>query len=159
MPFFDNIKWPEMRAVALRLVARIHEGHSRGRFSIPATDFVRAFSPDSSEDELSDVAARGSIDFTADGEMEGAFRLAEGERALCDLHRKGLVIRVPARMGGRYELRPGAFRINFNRGEELEGCKRILLLVCHRIASVDVSNERVEVLSADGRLFDLRVEF
>ena len=66
---------------------------------------------------------------------------------------------VPARMGGRYELRPGAFRINFNRGEELEGCKRILLLVCHRIASVDVSNERVEVLSADGRLFDLRVEF
>ena len=158
MPIFNRLKWPEMRGVALELIARVHEGHARGRFAIPVVDFVRVFAPGASSAELAKVAERGDLRFTADSADAGAFTLAEGGRALLDLQRESLVIRIPARMSGRYELRPNAFHVIFNRGEELEGCKRLVLLVCNRILSVDVSSERVDV-RLPGRIFDLCVEF
>lgn len=158
MAIFDCIKWPQMRAVALELIARMHEGHRGGRFSIPVLEFMRFLSPDASESELAKVKGRGDIRFQPDSTNAGTFALAEGERALFDLHREGLVIRLPKRMSGRYEIRPGAFSIHFNRGEELEGCKRILLLVCNRVSSVEVSGERVEV-RFPSKIFDLCVEF
>lgn len=147
-----------MRAVALELVARVHEGHARGLFRIPVVDFVAVFSHDASPAELAKVAARGDLMFAAETDSSGSFKLAEGARALFDLHREGLVLRIPERVGGRYLLRPGAFRVEFDAGEELEGCKRVLLLVCNRVLSVDVSGERVEVRSPR-RIFDLIVEF
>jgi hypothetical protein len=121
-------------------------------------DFLRVFSPGARLDELEKVAERGDLLFAADAAGGGTFTLAEGERALFDLHREGLVIRVPRRVGGRYEILPEAFRVTFGRGEELEGCKRLVLLVCNRVLSVDVSAERVEVRSPR-RIFDLLVEF
>jgi hypothetical protein len=147
-----------MRAVALELVARVHEGHARGLFRIPVVDFVSVFSHDARPDELRKVRERGDLMFAAETDSSGSFRLAEGERALFDLRREGLVIRIPERVSGRYLLRPGAFRVEFNAGEELEGCKRLVLLVCNRVLSVDVSGERVEVRSPR-RIFDLIVEF
>ena len=158
MPLFKCLKWPEMRRVARELIARMEEGHRRGRFSIPVVDFVRVFSPDASADELVKVAARGDLQFTADSPEGGVFTLAEGKRALFDLHREGLALRIPARMSGRYAILPGAFRVEFKRGEELEGCKRVLFLVCNRVLSVDVSDARVDV-HTPGRIFDLCVEF
>jgi hypothetical protein len=155
---FTRLKWPEMRAVALDLVARMHAGHAGGVFRVPVVDFVGVLARDASEDELRKVRARGDLMFAAETAEGGSFRLAEGERALFDLHREGLVIRIPRRVAGRYALRPGAFRVEFNAGEELEGCKRVVLLVCNRVISVDVSAERVEV-RAPRRLFDLVVEF
>ena len=137
----------------------MHEGHGRGRFNIPVVDFARVFSPGAEESELAKVAGRGSIEFAAGDSRGGTFRLAEGERALFDLKREGLVMRVPPRMSGWYSVTDGGFRIDFNPGEELEGCKRILLLVCNRIASIEVSGGRVDVRSAGGKLFDLCVEF
>ena len=86
------------------------------------------------------------------------FRLAEGPVATFELGREGLVMRVPSRMSGNYTLSPSAFHITFNQGEELEGCKRVLVLVCNRVVSVDVSSERVDV-RLPSRLFDLCVEF
>ena len=147
-----------MRAVALALVARVHEGHARGVFRLPVVDFVSVFSHDASPEELRKVRARGDLMFAAETATRGSFKLAEGERALFDLHREGLVLRIPPRVSGRYALRLGAFRVEFNAGEELEGCKRVLLLVCNRVLSVDVSGERVEVRSPR-RIFDLLVEF
>ena len=147
-----------MRAVALGLVARVHEGHARGVFRLPVVDFVSVFSHDARPDELAKVRARGDLMFAAESDARGSFRLAEGERAIFDLHREGLVLRIPERVSGRYFLRPGAFRVEFNAGEELEGCKRVLLLVCNRVLSVDVSGQRVEVRSPR-RIFDLLVEF
>ena len=147
-----------MRAVALELVARVHEGHARGVFRVPAADFVALFAHDARPAELRKVRARGDLMFAAESDAGGSFRLAEGERALFDLRREGLVLRIPPKVGGRYSLRPGAFRVEFNAGEELEGCKRVLLLVCNRVLSVDVSGERVEVRSPR-RVFDLIVEF
>ena len=147
-----------MRSVARELIARMEEGHGRGRFSIPVVDFVRVFSPSVSPNELAKVAARGDLQFTADSPEGGVFTLAEGERALFDLHREGLVLRIPARVSGRYVILPGAFRVEFKQGEELEGCKRVLFLVCNRILSVDVSNARVDVHTPN-RIFDLCVEF
>ena len=147
-----------MRAVALSLVARVHEGHARGVFRLPVVDFVSVFSHDARPEELRKVRARGDLMFAAEADTRGSFRLAEGERALFDLHREGLSLRVPPRVSGRYTLRPGAFRVEFNAGEELEGCKRLVLLVCNRVLSVDVSGERVEVRSPR-RIFDLLVEF
>lgn len=158
MALFNCLKWPEMRAVALRLIAHMHEGHARREFSIPVVEFVHIFSPGASAAELAKVAERGDLRFTADAPDAGAFTLPAGKRALFDLHREGLVLRIPVRMSGRYELRPGAFRITFNAGEELEGCKRLLLLVCNRVLSVDVSPQRVDVRLPHS-ILDLCVEF
>ncbi len=158
MAIFSCLKWPEMRGVAMELIARVHEGHKSRRFSIPVVEFARVFAPGASAQELAKAEKRGRMEFVAQGEGEGTFTLRAGERALFDLGREGLVMRIPERMSGRYSLRPGAFRIEFNRGEELEGCKRILLLVCHRVVSVDVSDKRVDV-RLPSKLFDLCVEF
>ncbi len=154
---FTRLRWPEMRPVALDLVARVHEGHAGGLFRIPVADFVAVFSHDARADELAKVRARGDLMFAAESAAAGSFALAEGESALFDLHREGLVIRIPRRVSGRYAVRPGAFRVEFNAGEELEGCKRLVLLVCNRVVSIDVSGERVEVRSPH-RVFDLIVE-
>jgi hypothetical protein len=159
MSLFDCLKWPEMRAVAVELVARMHEGHKRGAgFSIPVVDFARIFAPGAHASELEKVAARGDIHFEPDGEKGGTFALAKGPRALFDLGREGLVMRVPERMSGVYTLSHGAFHIKFNKDEELEGCKRLVLLVCNRVRSVDVSAARVDV-HLPSRIFDLCVEF
>jgi hypothetical protein len=158
MAIFNCLKWPEMRGVALELINRVHEGHTHGRFAIPVVEFARVFAPGASASELAKVERRGRMEFTADDESSGTFALQAGERALFDLGREGLVMRIPTRMSGRYSLRPGAFQIEFKRGEELEGCKRILLLVCHRVISVDVSDKRVDV-RLPSKLFDLCVEF
>jgi hypothetical protein len=155
---FTHLKWPEMRPIALELITRIHEGHARRQFSIPAVDFARVFAPGAHERELAKVAGRGDIQFTASAPDGGTFTLAPGERAVFDLGREALVMRIPARMSGRYRIRPGAFHIEFSKGEELEGCKRLLLLVCNRVISVDVSSTRVDV-RLPGHIFDLCVEF
>ena len=147
-----------MRAVALNLIARVHEGHADGVFRIPVADFVAVFSHDARAAELQKVRERGDLMFAAESDTRGSFKLAEGERAIFDLHREGLALRIPPKVSGRYSLRPGAFRVEFNAGEELEGCKRVVLLVCNRINSIDVSGARVEVRS-HRRLFDLLVEF
>lgn len=158
MALFNCLKWPEMRGVALELIARMHKGHKRGRFSIPVVDFARVFAPGAAEAELDKVRERGDINFTADDAHGGTFELAEGPRALFDLGREGLVMRVPQCMSGRYEILTGAFRVEFNRGEELEGCKRIFMLICNRVLSVEVSDKRVDV-HLPSRMFDLCVEF
>jgi hypothetical protein len=158
MSLFSCLKWPEMRPVTLELINSMHEGHARGRFSIPVLDFVRVFAPGAGAAELEKVKERGDIQFTPDGAQGGTFRLAEGPRATFEMGREGLAMRVPERMSGRYTIRPSAFRILFNSGEELEGCKRILMLICHRVISVDVSSERVDV-RLPGQLFNLCVEF
>lgn len=158
MSLFGCLKWPEMRAVAVELIGRVHAGHARGRFSVPVVDFVRVFSPGAGEAEMAKVAARGDLSFAADSPAGGSFTLAQGQPALFDLHREGLVMRIPARVGGRYELMPEAFRVTFNKGEELEGCKRLLLLVCNRVTSVQVTQRRVDVhLSV--KMLDMCVEF
>ena len=158
MAIFGCLKWPEMRGVTIALIERMHEGHARREFSIPVVDFVRVFAPGAIESELEKVAERGDIHFRADSETSGTFELATGPRATFELGREGLAMRLPERMSGRYEIRPSAFHITFNQGEELEGCKRILALICNRVISVDVSSERVEV-RLPSKLFDLCVEF
>jgi hypothetical protein len=158
MSLFNCLKWPEMREVACDLINRIHEGHARRRFSIPVVDFVGVFAPHARREELAQIAMRGDLQFIAEHETGGIFTLAAGERALLDLGREGLVMRLPVRMSGRYEIRPEAFRVEFNKGEELEGCKRLLLLVCNRVIAVDVSKARVDV-HMPSKLFDLCVEF
>lgn len=158
MSLFNCLKWPEMREVALELIAHMHEGHARGEFSIPVVDFARVFAPGASALELKKVTARGDLHFRRTSETGGTFRLAEGTRALFDLGREGLVMRIPERMSGTYTLTSGAFHIEFNKGEELEGCKRLILLVCNRVVAVDVSERRVDV-HLPSRIFDLCVEF
>lgn len=158
MALFDCLKWPEMRPVTLRLIERMHEGHARREFSIPVQDFVRVFAPGAKEAELAKVAERGEIHFQADSDAGGTFQLMTGPQATFELGREGLAMRVPERMSGRYEIRPSAFRIIFQSGEEMEGCKRIFALICNRVVSVDVSSERVDV-RLPSKLFDLCVEF
>jgi hypothetical protein len=158
MAVFDSIRWPEMRPVALDLIQRMHEGNARGSFKIPLFDFSRVFAPNARESELVKVAKRGEIVFEASRDGVGRFRLPEGPQTLFDLGREGLVMRVPRRMSGTYELMPGGFRIIFKRGEELEGCKRIFVLVCNRVLSVKVTSKRVDVYLAN-RLLDLCVLF
>lgn len=158
MALFSCLKWPEMRAVTLKLLERMHEGHARGQFAIPVVDFVRVFAPGADESELAKVAERGEIHFTAGADQGGTFQLAVGPRATFELGHEGLVMRVPEQMSGHYEIRPSAFHIDFNDGEELEGCKRVLMLICNRVLSVDVSSERVDV-HLPSKLFDLCVEF
>ncbi len=155
---FLKFKWPEMRSVALELISRMHAGHARATFQIPVVDFARVFAPGANDTELQKVAARGDIHFVADDVNGGTFMLAEGARAAFDLGREGLMLRIPARMSGRYLVHREAFSIDFNRGEELEGCRRIFLLVCNRVVGVDVSSERVDV-RMPSRMFDLCVEF
>jgi hypothetical protein len=158
MAIFNCLKWPEMRAVALELIARMHAGHARSAFAIPVVDFVGVFSPGAGAAERAKVAERGDLQFVADSPDGGTFTLPAGPRVLLDLGREGLAMRIPSRMSGTYALRPEAFRVDFNKGEELEGCKRVLLLVCKRVVSVDVSPTRVDV-QLPSRLFDLCVEF
>ena len=158
MAIFNCLKWPEMRAVALELIGHMHEGHARSRFALPVVDFIGVFSPGASAAERSKVAGRGDLQFVADSPDGGTFTLDQGPRALLDLGREGLVMRIPARMSGRYALSPAAFRITFDRGAELEGCKRLLLLVCNRVVGIEVSSTRVDV-HLPSRLFDLCVEF
>lgn len=159
MALFNCLKWPEMRPVALELIARMHEGHNgSGSFSIPVADFVRVFAPGAPATELTKVARRGDILFSPERDDGGSFRLPEGERALFDLHREGLVMRIPTRMSGRYKLSPDSFRIEFTEGEELEGCKRLLMLICNRVIAVSVTPRRVDV-HLPNKLLDLCVEF
>ncbi|MBA3440884.1 MAG: hypothetical protein H0T92_13545 [Pyrinomonadaceae bacterium] len=155
---FGYLKWPEMRPVALELIARMNEGHGRNLFSIPVADFVGVFAPDAPAAEMEKVVRRGDIHFTADSPSSGTFALTEGEMATFDLGRDGLVLRVPSRMSGRYEVRPDAFHIEFNKSESLEGCKRILLLICNPVISINVSSERVDI-RLPNKIFDLCVEF
>lgn len=153
------LKWPEMRAVAIELIERMHMGHRAGSFQIPAVDFVRIFAPNANAAGMDKVAQRGDIHFIAEAEKSGSFRLATGERALFDLEREGLVVKLPARpLSGKYSLLADGFRIRFARGEELEGCRRLLLLICHRVVGVEVTRARVCV-EMPTRLFDLCVEF
>ena len=158
MSLFSCLKWPEMRPVTLELIRRVHEGHAAGPFSIPVVDFVRVFAPGASAEDLKIVAARGDIQFAPVSAHGGTFRLARGPEATLELGREGLAMRVPERMSGSYKLRPSSFHITFNKGEELEGCKRLFVLVCNRVVSVDVSTERVDV-RLPSKLFDLCVEF
>ena len=155
---FARLKWPEMRPLAVELIERIHAGHVERNFSMPVVDFVRVFAPDASEAELAKVAQRGALEFTADASDGGVFQLPEGERATFDLGREGFALRLPVRMSGRYEIYTDGFRVLFNEGEELEGCKRLVLLVCNRIVTVDVTTERIYA-HAPVKLFDLCVEF
>lgn len=148
-----------MREVAIELIARMHEGHRGGtEFSIPVVDFARIFAPGAPASELEKVARRGDITFVPVGENDGTFALASGPRALFDLGREGLVMRINERMAGAYTLSDGAFHIEFNKGEELEGCKRLVLLVCNRVLGVDVSARRVDV-HLPAKFLDLCVEF
>ena len=148
-----------MRPVAQELITHMHEGHGSGaEFSIPVVDFARVFAPGALPEELDKVSERGDINFKPAGEARGTFVLAEGPRALFDLGREGLVMRIPECMSGVYTLSRGAFHIEFNEGEELEGCKRLLLLVCNRVLGVDVSQSRVDV-HMPHKFLDLCVEF
>jgi hypothetical protein len=147
-----------MRTVAVDLIDRMRKGHSNGSFSIPLVDFTRVFAPNASEAELTAVSNRGEIQFRAEGDSTGNFTLPEGKRALLDLGREGLVMRVPVRMSGNYLLQPNGFRISFNEGEELEGCKKILLLVCNRVLNVDVTTSRVDI-KLSNKILNLCVEF
>jgi hypothetical protein len=158
MSLFSCLKWPEMRPVTLELIARMHEGHAAGNFSIPVVDFVRVFAPGASPEELKKVAARGDIHFEPTGAQGGEFKLGQGPEATFELGREGLAMRVPERMSGAYEIRPSSFHITFNEGEELEGCKRVFVLMCNRVVGVDVSSERVDV-RLPSKLFNLCVEF
>lgn len=158
MSFFRCLKWPEMRGAALELIARVREGHGRGSFAIPVVDFLRVFSPGASEAELAKVAARGNLQFTADSSGGGSFTLAEGKRADFDLNRDGLVMRVPRMLAGRYEVLADSFRVEFGEGRELEGCKRLVVLVCNRVRSVEVTPRRVDV-HLNVKMLDLCVEF
>lgn len=156
---FLHLKWPEMRPVAHELIARLHAGHAQeGRFTMPVIDFVRLFAPQAAENELAKLRPRGALTFTPETEDGGTFTLAPGARAQLDLHREGLSLRVPARLAGRYTIRPHAFRITFTPGAELEGCKRVLVPVCNRLTSITVAHDRVDVRSHH-RIFDLLVEF
>jgi hypothetical protein len=107
---------------------------------------------------MAKVALRGDIHFTAKTKTGGTFKLAEGPQATFELGREGLAMRIPARMSGKYAVNASAFKIQFNEGEELEGCKRLFVLVCNRVVSVHVSGERVDV-RLPSKLFDLCVEF
>jgi hypothetical protein len=158
MALFNCLKWPEMRPVTLLLIKRMHDGHKGGSFSIPMVDFARLFAPEAQTAEMAKVAERGDIQFTPESEDGGTFQLAEGQIATFELGREGLAMRIPARMSGRYTIRPTAFQIEFNSGEELEGCKRLFVLICNRVVSVDVSSERIDV-RLPSKLFDLCVEF
>lgn len=158
MPLFKCLKWPEMRGAAVELIARVREGHARGRFRVPVADFLRVFSPGAAEAELAKVSERGDLRFEADSSDGGRFALEEGRRADFDLNREGLVMRVPRRLGGRYEVSEDSFRVDFDRGEELEGCKRLVVLVCNRVRSVEVTPRRVDV-HLNVRALDLCVEF
>ena len=158
MALFSCLKWPEMRPVTVELIKRMHEGHTGGSFSIPVVDFARVFAPGAQAAELMKVAERGDIHFTSKSESGGTFRLAKGTPATFDLGREGLAMRVPARMSGSYLMRPSSFQITFKSGEELEGCKRLVVLICNRVVSVEVSSERVDV-RLPSKLFDLCVEF
>src|SRR5579883_2659250 len=113
---FTRFKWAEMRDVARELIQRIHSGHAAGgEFTLPVVDFLRLFAPQADAGELEKAAARGDMQFKVESNDGGSFVLAEGERALFDLKREGLLIRLPAtRMSGRYAIRPDAFRIDFN---------------------------------------------
>ena len=148
-----------MRPLALDLIERIHDGHAHRCFHLPVVEFVRLFAPDASAQELSVTEARGSLEFVADTANGGTFHLPPGEPALFDLNRESLLLRIPERMSGRYEIYTGGFLVAFNDGEELEGCKRLLLLVCNRLASVEVSRERIHARAVRSRMFDLLVEF
>jgi hypothetical protein len=158
MALFSCLKWPEMRSVALLLIKRMHDGHAQGSFTIPVVDFARLFAPEAQAAEIAKVAARGDIKFTPENESSGTFQLAEGPSATFELGREGLAMRIPERMSGHYTIRPKAFQIEFNSGEELEGCKRLFVLICNRVVSVDVSDKRVDV-RLPSKLFDLCVEF
>ena len=158
MSLFRCLKWPEMRGAALELIARMRVGHARGSFRIPVVDFLRVFSPGASEAELAKVAARGDLQFKADSRDGGSFTLAEGKRADFDLNREGLVMRVPRRLAGRYEVLTDSFRVHFDHGQELEGCKRLVVLVCNRVRSVEVTPRRVDV-HLNVKMLDLCVEF
>ena len=147
-----------MRGAALELIARVRDGHARGSFRIPVVDFLRVFSPGADETELAKVSARGDLRFEADSDVGGRFTLAEGRRADFDLNREGLVMRVPRRLGGRYEVLADSFRVEFDEGEELEGCKRLVVLACNRVRSVEVTPRRVDV-HMNVKMLDLCVEF
>lgn len=158
LPFL-RFKWREMREVARRLVARVHAGHAGGvEFTIPIVDFLKMFAPEARAVDLHKISARGELKFIVESANGGSFKLATGERALFDLKRENLVLRIPPRMSGKYTVREGGFHIDFNEGEELEGCKRVLLLICNRILSVDVSEKQVRT-RAPNPLFDLVVDF
>jgi hypothetical protein len=158
MTLFRCLKWPEMRGAAVELIARVRDGHARGSFRIPVVDFLRVFSPGADANELAKVAERGDLRFDADSNAGGRFTLAEGRRADFDLNREGLVMRVPRRLAGRYEVLPDSFRVEFDRGQELEGCKRLVVLVCNRVRSVEVTPRRVDV-HLNVKMLDLCVEF
>ena len=153
-----TFKWPELRGVALELIRKIGDGHRREAFSIPVVDFVRVFAPGAAAEEFEKVSGRGEIRFVAAGVNGGTFSLAAGERATFELPREGLTLRIPERMSGRYEISADAFRIEFNEGEELEGCKRILVLICNDVRTVDISSKQVHV-GFSNKIFDLCVEF
>ncbi|GAC1398821.1 MAG: hypothetical protein NVSMB56_13780 [Pyrinomonadaceae bacterium] len=158
LPFL-RFKWLEMREVARALVARVHAGHAEGEsFTIPVVDFLKMFAPEASAEDVRKIAARGSLRFVVESANGGSFKLPTGERALFDLKREKLFLRIPPRMSGTYTVREGGFRIDFNEGEELEGCKRILLLICNRVLSVDVSDKQVRT-RAPNPIFDLVVDF
>lgn len=125
---------------------------------MPVLDFVRVFAPDAAAEDSEKVSGRGDIRFVAERTDGGTFSLAEGERATVDLQREGLTLRVPERMSGKYEIGADTFRIEFNEGEELEGCKRILVLICNEVRSVEVSPKQVYV-GFSSKMFDLCVEF
>lgn len=153
------MKWQEMKPVAVDLIRRMHAGHASGEFQIPVVDFIGVFAPDAPAKELAKLEARGAISFQPEGKDAGTFTLAAGDAAYFDLGRERLVIKVPKQMHGTYSL-PDAdsFRIDFAEGAGLEGCKRILVLICNRVLWIEVSASRVDIKTPN-RMSDLSVVF
>ena len=85
--------------------------------------------------------------------------MPEGEPASFALGRENLSLRIPERMSGRYELYDDGFFVAFGDEEELEGCKWVLVNICNRLESVNVSRERIHIRALKSRMFDLLVEF
>lgn len=155
---FTRLKWREMQPLVFDLIERISAGQSEPHFELPIADFARVFAPAAPEQEFDAVRARGSIFFVPDSPTTGAFALAEGAQATFDLGREGLHLRIPVKMNGVYEVFDDGFRITFNENAELLGCKRVVVLICNRVTSVDVTRRFVRANAAQ-KMFDLLIEF
>ena len=143
---------PELRAPVLELIARIHNAHTGGAFTIALADMFESFGLSLGANEWARLRQRGEVRFTPESESQGLFTNSGAKLELPT--DEGLTIVIPTTLSGDYITTETSLTLKFAEGQALRGCKRIFVLICQDIIKIDADEHKLYI-DLPGEKYDL----
>lgn len=143
---------PSLREPVQQLMTKVNGEHAGGPFQIPLIEIFRSFGLSFSRSAWDDLEDRGAVKFTPRGPAQGSFSNSGRELELAA--EDGLIIVIPAALGGDYVTTTNSLTLKFDEGSALRGCKRIFVRICQDIIKIDL-NEHQLYIDLPGEKYDL----